>query len=172
MNLKEIAAVAGKSGLFKVLKPTRNGVILEAIDEQKAKIIANNSTRVSILSEISMYTTGAEPSKSLEEIFKSIFAKYKFEIPVNPKSDGGDLNAFLESVLPDYDKERVYTSDIKKLVTWYGILAQVLPEMFKNKEEVKAVNTEDQSGSKEKDIVEAEKKPKAKKTTKKVENKE
>ena len=76
MNLKDVAAIAGKSGLYKVIKPTRTGVILESIDEQKIKIIANSNTRVSILKEISMYTTGAEASKALEDIFAAVFKKY------------------------------------------------------------------------------------------------
>jgi len=130
MNLKEVAAISGKSGLYKVIKPTRTGVILESIDEQKLKIIANSTTRVSILKEISMYTTGSEASKALEDIFALVFKKHGLSIPVSPKDDGASLGSFLEGVLPDYDKEKVYLSDIKKLVTWYTILAQFYPEMF------------------------------------------
>ena len=130
MNLKDVAAIAGKSGLYKVIKPTRTGVILESIDEQKVKIIANSNTRVSILKEISMYTTGADASKALEDIFAAVFKKYALTLPISPKADGADLGSFLESVLPDYDKEKVYLSDIKKLVTWYTILAQYHPETF------------------------------------------
>lgn len=130
MNLKDVAAIAGKSGLYKVIKPTRTGVILESIDAQKSKLIADSNTRVSILKEISMYTLGAEASKALEDIFKSVYSKHGLTIPVTSKSDGADLGQFMEGVLPDYDKEKVYLSDIKKLVTWYGILAQYYPEMF------------------------------------------
>lgn len=130
MNLKDVAALAGKSGLYKVIKPTRTGVILESIDAQKSKLIADSNTRVSILKEISMYTLGAEASKALEDIFKSVYTKHGLTIPVSSKSDGADLGQFMEGVLPDYDKEKVYISDIKKLVTWYAILAQYYPEMF------------------------------------------
>lgn len=72
MDLKDIAAVSGKSGLYKVLKPTRNGVILESIDEQKTKFIANANTRVSLLKEISIYTDGKEASVPLEDVFSRI----------------------------------------------------------------------------------------------------
>lgn len=137
MNLKEVAAISGKSGLYKVIKPTRTGVILESIDEQKIKIIANSNTRVSILKEISMYTTGSETSKALEDIFSLVFKKHGLSIPVSPKDDGASLGSFLEGVLPEYDKEKVYLSDIKKLVTWYTILAQYYPEMFSSPDKVK-----------------------------------
>lgn len=130
MNLKDVAAIAGKSGLYKVIKPTRTGVILESIDAQKSKLIADSNTRVSILKEISMYTLGADASKALEDIFKSVYSKHGLTIPVTSKSDGAYLGQFMEGVLPDYDKEKVYLSDIKKLVTWYGILAQFYPEIF------------------------------------------
>ena len=129
MNLKDVAAISGKSGLYKIIKPTRTGVILESIDTQKSKIIANSNTRVSILKEISMYTTGTNSSKALEDIFQAVYAKHGLEIPVSSKADGGDLETFMESVVPDYDKEKVYLSDIKKMVTWYGILAQYYPEI-------------------------------------------
>lgn len=130
MNLKDVAAISGKSGLYKIIKPTRTGVILESIDAQKGKLIANSNTRVSILKEISMYTTGSDSSKALEDIFKAVHGKHGLELPVSPKSDGADLESFMEGIVPDYDKEKVYLSDIKKLVIWYGILAQYYPEVI------------------------------------------
>ena len=60
MTLKEIASVSGKPGLYKVVKPTRTGIILETIDDQKKKLIANTNSRVSLLKEISLYTTSDE----------------------------------------------------------------------------------------------------------------
>lgn len=163
MNLKEVAAISGKSGLYKVIKPTRTGVILESIDEQKLKIIANSTTRVSILKEISMYTTGSEASKALEDIFALVFKKHGLSIPVSSKDDGASLGSFLEGVLPDYDKEKVYLSDIKKLVTWYTILAQNYPEMFStpDSEKVEAV-VEHSDTSEDKPSLKPKKAPKKK----------
>lgn len=138
MDLKDVAAVSGKSGLFKVVKPTRTGVILETIDAQKKKTIANANSRVSILKEISIYTTTGENSVLLEEVFKTIHKKFGQEIKVTSKSSEKELLDFLEDVVPDYDNERVYLSDIKKLVSWYKILGDFYPELFVEKEKKKA----------------------------------
>ncbi|MCR6638667.1 MAG: DUF5606 domain-containing protein [Sporocytophaga sp.] len=130
MDLKDIAAVSGKSGLYKVLKPTRNGVILESIDEQKTKFIANANTRVSLLKEISIYTDGKEASVPLEDVFSRIFEKYGNTIDVSGKSTPAELQNFVESVVPDYDKEKVYQSDMKKLVVWFTTISTYFPERF------------------------------------------
>lgn len=134
MDLKEIATVSGKGGLFKMLKPTRSGVILESIDELKTKLVAGPQYRVSLLKEISIYTTGKESSVQLEEVLSAIFEKYSKNVPVQPKASSEELFSFLEQVVPQYDRERVYSSDIKKLVTWYTILVTYAPELFEKKE--------------------------------------
>jgi hypothetical protein len=135
MDLKEIATVSGRGGLFKLLKPTRSGVILESIDEQKNKLVAGPQYRVSLLKEISIYTTGKESSVPLEDVLSRIFEKYGNKVPVQPKSTSEELSAFIEDVVPEYDRDRVYTSDIKKLITWYTILSTHAPGLFEKKEE-------------------------------------
>ena len=134
MDLKEIATVSGKGGLFKIIKPTRTGVILESLDEQKSRIVAGTQHKVSLLKEISIYTTGKDSSIALEEVLAAIFKKYGKEIPVNPKSSPDELASFVKEVVPNYDEERVYASDMKKLVTWYTIMASHAPELLENKE--------------------------------------
>ena len=130
MNLKDVASVSGKPGLFKVVKPTRTGVILETIDGQKSRIVANANNRVSILQEISIYTTGKEASIPLEKVFTMIYEKFNKSLKVDSKSEPQALKAFLSEIVPDYDTERVYNSDIKKLVGWYLLIASYLPEVF------------------------------------------
>ncbi len=139
MDLRDVAAVSGKSGLFKVLKPTRNGVVLETIDDKKQKISAGANHRVSILKEISIYTTSAEGTVLLEDVYAAIFEKYGNTIPVSNKSSEIELVKFLAEFIPDYDRDRVYISDMKKLVNWYNILVNFYPEVFTKKEE-EAVN--------------------------------
>lgn len=140
MDLKDIAAVSGRGGLFKVLKPTRTGVILESIDEQKIKLIANANNRISLLKEISVYTTTKESSLPLENVFTTIYEKFGKKISVNPKSSDQELKTFLGDIVPEYDSEKVYNSDIKKIVNWYSILIEYFPGIFeKPKEEVKKV---------------------------------
>lgn len=131
MDLKEIAAISGKSGLYRVLKPTRAGVILESLDEQRTRSVAGPQSRVSLLKEISIYTTDAEGSVPLEEVFRKIYAKYGDQpLPVDNKADADALGDFVGEVLPEYDRDRVYPSDMKKLVLWYTLLVNHLPEFF------------------------------------------
>jgi hypothetical protein len=138
MTLSEIATVTGKGGLFKVIAPAKSGVILESMDEAKTKIVATTNHRISLLNEISIYTTTREGTVPLEEVLKKIHADFGNDPGVDANADGSELKSFLKSVLPDYDENRVYVSDIKKLVKWYEILLKYTPEIFSNTEEDKA----------------------------------
>lgn len=135
MDFSEIAAVSGKGGLFKVLKPTRTGVILETLDDAKKKMVVNIHSKVSILSEISIYTTDAEGAKPLEEVMKKIHEEFQGDTGLSSSSDSDELKSFLKFILPEYDEDRVYVSDIKKLINWYNKLAADLPEVFEAKTE-------------------------------------
>lgn len=130
MELTEIASISGKGGLFKVLKPGKAGVLLESMDASKTRIVASATQRLSLLSEISIYTTTKEGTVPLEEVLKKINQEYKNDLGVDANSDGSELKAFLKSVLPTFDEDRVYVSDIKKLVKWYSILLEQAPEVF------------------------------------------
>jgi len=141
MDLKEIAAISGKSGLFRVLKPTRAGVILESLDEQRTRSVAGPQSRVSLLKEISIYTTDAEGSVPLEEVFRKVHAKYGDQLlPIDSKADTDALADFMAEVLPEYDRDRVYPSDMKKLVLWYSLLVNHLPEFFQAPAEAEATS--------------------------------
>ena len=130
MNFKDIATVAGKPGLYKIIKPTRSGVILESLDEKKAKLVAGMSMRVSILNDISIYTLSEEGAEPLEGVMKKIEAEYQGDTGVDASSSDAELRAFLKSVLPDFDQNRVYISDIKKLNAWYHLIRKYLPEVL------------------------------------------
>lgn len=138
MNFKDIATVAGKPGLFKVLKPSRSGVILESLDEKKAKLVAGMSQRVSILSDISIYTMTEEGAEPLESIMKKIEAEFQGDLGLDANPDDSELRAFMKHVLPEVDENKVYTSDIKKLISWYKIIRIQAPETLEEgKEEEK-----------------------------------
>ncbi|MDW7695297.1 DUF5606 domain-containing protein [Flammeovirgaceae bacterium SG7u.111] len=128
-TLKEITTIAGKSGLFKVIKTTRTGMIVESLDDKKTKVVVTPSHRVSVLKEISVYTTGAEESVELEDVFKKITALRGESVEIDLK-DNAALMSFIEEILPDYDRSKVYPSDIKKIVSWYNLLKKELPEVF------------------------------------------
>ncbi len=135
MELKDIAAVSGKSGLFKVIKPTRTGLVLESLDGKQSRLATGPHHQVSILQEISVYTTEYEKTIPLQEIFQKINEEFGEDPGVDTKSDPDELKSFLEHIAPDYDKERVYVSDMKKLVGWYLILIKIAPEIMEKKEE-------------------------------------
>lgn len=134
MEFKDIASVSGKPGLFKITAPTRNGVILESLDEKKQKFIAGPSNRVSVLSDISIYTTTSEGAEPLQSIMHKIYKEFDDDPGVDSNSSKEELYAFMEFILPELDKSRVYPSDIKKVVNWYKTLYQQVPELLKEQE--------------------------------------
>ena len=133
MEISEIASVSGKGGLYKILKPGKAGVILESMDAAKTKIVAGATLRVSVLNEISIYTTTKEGTVPLEEVLKKINAQFGNDLGIDSDSDGKELQAFMKSVLPEFDVDRVYVSDIKKLIKWYGIISKEAPEILETK---------------------------------------
>jgi len=130
-EITKLAAISGEGGLFVIATPLKNGVMLESLDDKKTKMVAGAHSKVSILSEISIYTTTSDGSVPLEEVLKSLFSLYGENLPVTSKSDSADLRKVLTSVLKEADLERVYVSDIKKLVSWYQILVKFAPEVLK-----------------------------------------
>lgn len=141
----EIASVAGKGGLFRVVNPTRTGVILESMDEAKKKLVVGMNAKVSVLSDISIYTTDAEGSVPLEKVFEKIHAEFDGDTGLDKKSDADELKSFMQFILPNYDESRVYVSDIKKVVTWYNQLMELQPESFTNKVDSADATEEDES---------------------------
>jgi hypothetical protein len=130
MTLAEIATLSGKGGLFKVVAPTKSGVILESLDDAKTKVVASGNNRLSLLNEISIYTTTREGTVPLEEVLKKIHKDYGNDPGIDSDADSSELKAFLKSVLPEFDESRVYVSDIKKLVKWYSVILKYAPEVI------------------------------------------
>ena len=143
MDFKDIAAVSGKGGLFKVVKPTKTGVILESLDDSKTKLVTTMNQKVSILAEISVYSTGEEETVPLDEVFSKINEEFGDDPGVDKSSDPDELKSFLAHILPDYDRERVYVSDIKKIVNWYSVVLKWAPEILNQTEEVKEEENEE-----------------------------
>ncbi|MCS6796036.1 MAG: DUF5606 domain-containing protein [Raineya sp.] len=142
MELKEIAAISGKEGLFRILKPARSGVIVETLDSQKRKMAVGVSEKVSILKEISIYTTTQEGTIALEEVLYKMHEKYQGALPIDSKASSADLMAFIGEILPEYNSEKVYPSDVKKLVKWYEILFREVPDVLVRKAEEPQENTD------------------------------
>jgi hypothetical protein len=119
MNLEKILAISGKPGLYALKVQTRTGFVAESLADGK-KITVNLKSNVSLLSEISVYTYEGE--KPLAEIMNKIAAKESNGPSISHKEDNATLAAYFKEVLSDYDEERVYPSDIKKIVNWYNML--------------------------------------------------
>lgn len=130
MTIADIATVSGKGGLYKVLAPTKSGVILESLDAAKTKMVATTNHRLSLLNEISIYTTTKEGNIPLEDVLKKVHQDFGDDPGVDANSDSDELKAFMKSILPEYDEDRVYTSDIKKLVKWYDLIRKFAPEIL------------------------------------------
>jgi hypothetical protein len=136
MNLlQEVAHISGKPGLYRIIKPGRAGVIVESLDGAAKKEMISANAKVSVLKEISIYTTDHNVSKPLSEVFMELKNKFPEGIELNTKdADQKTLFGFFEKIMPDFDKERVYPTDIKKIINWYGILNQYLPDSFKEED--------------------------------------
>ena len=130
MELKDLASVSGKGGLYKVAKPGKGGVLLESLDEAKTRMVASANHRLSLLDEISIYTRTKEGTMPLGTVLRKIRKDFNNDLCVDANSAPAELKAFLKSVLPEYDEDRVYVSDIKKLIKWYGIISQFAPEIL------------------------------------------
>ncbi|MGV3600333.1 MAG: DUF5606 domain-containing protein [Dyadobacter fermentans] len=129
--LKEVANVSGKPGLFRILKPSRAGVIVEGLDEKREKTLIGPTARVSVLKDVSIFTDGAEESVALSEVFLKIREVHGEEVKLAVKtSSDKELIEFLAEVLPEFDRSKVYVSDIKKVITWYNLLSKYIPEAF------------------------------------------
>jgi hypothetical protein len=138
MKLKDILAISGKSGLYKYVSQGRNGIIVESFDDQK-RLAIPASTKVSALDDIAIFTETEEVP--LSNVFKILFKKEDGKPTIDHKSSNEQLKALFETILPEYDRDRVYISDMKKLVQWYNILVGL--NMIDLVEEVEEEKTKD-----------------------------
>lgn len=119
MNLEKILAISGKPGLYALKVQTRTGFVAESLLDGK-KITVGLRSNVSLLSEISMYTNTEE--KPLADVMRNIAIKEDNGPALSHKEDNATLVTYFKEVLPDYDEDRVYVSDIKKVLNWYNLL--------------------------------------------------
>ncbi|GAA4350142.1 hypothetical protein GCM10023185_07640 [Hymenobacter saemangeumensis] len=126
-ELQELAAISGMPGLYRLIRAARHGVLVESLDERATRSLAPARNRVSLLSEISIYTQDPDQTVPLTEVFERIHQQHGQELAITAKSSEADLTSFMAAVIPDYDRDRVYLSDIKKLASWYGIVSKHLP---------------------------------------------
>ena len=130
MNLKDILAISGKGGLFKFISQARNGIIVESFLDKKRSVV-HSSAKVSALEDIAVFTETEEVP--LADVLKKLFQLQEGKPAISHKSEPDELKALMEKVLPEYDKDRVYVSDMRKLVQWYNQLLEL--DLLKPEEE-------------------------------------
>jgi hypothetical protein len=163
MNLTGIISISGKPGLFRVVAQSKNNIIVESLDDKK-RSPAYSTDRISALDDISIYTY--DEDVSLKVIFKTIFEKEKGAETISHKEDKVKLENYLLEVLPNYDQERVYISDVKKIFQWYNLLHKA--GELKLDEEAKEENKENKASKSSTDEAEKTTKKEKKTTTPKV----
>lgn len=174
MSLEGIVSISSYGGLFKVISSTKNGIIVESLEDKK-RIQAFAHFKISALSEISIYTN--TDNAPLSDVLNNIYEKEKKgKTSIDPKADPKELKNYFKSVLPEYDEERVYVSDIKKVITWYNTLHthNMLPVETETtaKEETKSAETSIEVETQEKEAKPKKSSGRKKASTKKSETSE
>ena len=122
MDLSEYFTIPGKPGVFKMLSQSKSNAVMESLIDGK-RLPVFSSDKISSLEEIGMFTNGEDVP--LTEVFQNIFREENGAVAsVSPKADNKDLKAYFSKILPDWDQDRVYVSDIKKVITWYNLLTE------------------------------------------------
>lgn len=121
MNLKEIMAIAGKPGLYKMIAQAKNGIVVESLIDQK-RMQAFTHDKISTLEEISIYTESED--MPLRQVLQTMYQKLEGKPAPENKADNNKLKQFFGEMIPAYDKERVYVSHMQKIVNWYNLLLE------------------------------------------------
>lgn len=144
MDLSKIISITGKSGLYRVVAQGRQALIAESLTDKK-RIPVHSSVRVSSLDEVSMFTTGEDVL--LSTVLEALHAKEKGKLSVDPKGDVEALYDKLGEALPNYDRSRIYSSDVRKFFVWYQLLADA--GILDQKDEKDAAGDEGEKEGKE-----------------------
>lgn len=163
MGLKGILSISGKPGLYKLVGQTKNGIIVESLEDGK-RFPAHSSSKISALEDISIYGTNGE--KPLIEIYQDLFALENGGKSLDAKATNDELRNKALAIFPELDTERVYVSDLKKLFKWYNILVEaklIEAEKTEEAEATEAAPAEEKSAEKKPAKPKAKKAPKAKK---------
>jgi len=119
MKIEKIISILGKPGLYQIISQSKKAVIVESLADKK-RFPVNAVHNISALSDIAIYTYNEEVP--LRDVFYKMFIKQEGKKAIDPKSKKEELKSFFNEVLPEYDEDRVYTSNIKKIVQWYNLL--------------------------------------------------
>ena len=146
MSLEKVIAISGKPGLFEIISRTKSGLIVESMSDGK-RFPVNSVHNVSTLNDIAIYTY--EEEVPLKQVFTNIHEREDGKASIDPKSDKQTLMSFFAEVLPGFDEERVYPSNIKKVVSWYNTLVESDFDFETLKEEQDEKENEESASSQE-----------------------
>jgi hypothetical protein len=138
MNIDKIVSILGKPGLYQIISQSKNAVIVESLADKK-RFPVNAVHNISALSDIAIYTYDEEVP--LKEVFFNIYKKQDGKKAIDSSSNKDQLKDFFSEILPDYDEERVYASNIKKIILWYNLLVDAgfdFKTLEKSEEETEA----------------------------------
>lgn len=130
--LKEILSISGKPGLQKLISNSSNAIIVESLMDGK-RFPAYSNSKIIALEDISIYTE--KEDMPLKEVFKRIYSKENGKTALSHKESNEKIITYFNEIVPEYDKERVYTSDMKKIIQWYNLLIEKDILKFEEKEE-------------------------------------
>lgn len=148
MKLDKVLSISGKPGLYELKAQTRGGFLAESMLDGK-KISVNMRNNVSLLSEIAIYTYTEEVP--LREVFQKIYEKENGGEAINHKESKEKLEEYFREVLPEYDEDRVYPSDIKKIFQWYNLLvSKGITDFSENEDKASEEGTSEEKTSEEK----------------------
>ncbi len=119
--LKDILSISGKPGLQKLVSNSSNAIIVESLIDGK-RFPAYSNSKIIALEDISIYTE--EEDMPLKEVFKRIYTKENGQPALSHKESSEKIIAYFNEIVPEYDKDRVYTSDMKKIIQWYNLLTE------------------------------------------------
>jgi hypothetical protein len=146
--IKDVVAITGAPGLYRVVKADDKAIVVESLDAQKKRQLVRGNMMVSKLMDVSIYTD--DESEPLVKVLQAMQEKYGAELPIGKKAPNDELMDFLYSVLPNYDEGKVYPSNVKKLIAWYRILIDQDVDLNTEEEESgQEAPTADQPGDEE-----------------------
>ncbi len=146
-TLKDLVSITGKSGLYRIRSRTDNGIIVESLDERRSKMKINTNFQIAVLQEITIYTLDGS-DLHLREVFQNIREQDGDQTRIGHKAKPPELKSYFKEIAPNHDPERVYPSDIKKIIQWYNILSREnLISVIDEGEEAEAEQSEEDDQS-------------------------
>ena len=131
MDLKDFISIRGKGDLFRLVSKTPKGIIVETLNEGRAKFKVQPNLQVLILNDITVFSKD-NTDLYLKDVFLKIFEKDGLHISMEQKDDAVKLKEYFKEIAPSHDEEKVYISDIKKIIKWYEIISKFYPDVIED----------------------------------------